>query len=141
MFINSSNGTRIECVTFSIINDVFKLTTDISDEINIYNFGTGAWCGNGGYPYGLNTDTSQDVYISSIYFVDDGGTLPYSTSPEVIAWLEYNGTLTKNKKVNKVIVNGVTSIDLTDDFIESQATRLGRIFHRADGEMAMGSME
>jgi hypothetical protein len=58
VFINSSNNTKIECGLFAITDNIFKL-----DEINIYNFGTGSWCGNGGYPYGLNTDTSQDVYI------------------------------------------------------------------------------
>ena len=141
VFINSSNNSKIECTEFAIISNVFKLTTADSDEINIYNFSTGSWCGNGGYPYGLNTETSQDVYVSSIYFVDDGGSFPYSTNPDIIAWLEYNGTLTKNKKINKVIVNGVTSIDLTDDQITSPAAEWGTIFHKADGEMAMGSLD
>lgn len=141
VFINSSNNTKIECTEFAIANNIFKLTTADSDEINVYNFGTGSWCGNGGYPYGLNTGTSQDVYISSIYFLDDGGAFPYSTDSDIIAWFESNGTLTKNKKINKVIVNGVTSIDLTDDQITSPAAELGTIFHKADGEMAMGSMD
>ena len=141
VFINSSNNTKIECTEFAIISNVFKLTTADDDEINIYNFGTGAWCGNGGYPYGLNTETSQDVYISSIYFVDDGGSFPYSTNSNIIAWFESNGTLTKNKKINKVIVNGVTSVDLTDDQIASSTAEWGTIFHKADGEMAMGSVD
>ena len=51
VFINSSNNTKIECTEFAIISNVFKLTTADDDEINIYNFGTGAWCGNGGYPF------------------------------------------------------------------------------------------
>lgn len=141
VFINSSNNTKIECTEFAIANNIFKLTTADSDVINIYNFGTGSWCGNSGYPYGLNTETSQDVYISSIYFLDDGGALPYSTDSDIIAWFESNGTLTKNKKVNKVIVNGVASIDLTDDHITSPAAGWGTVFHKADGEIAMGSMD
>lgn len=117
MFINSSNNTKIECIQFLILDNVFQLRKANNYAINIYNFGTGSWCGNGGYPYGLDTETSQDVYVSSVYFVDDEDALPYLTNPDVIAWFEYNGTLTKNKKVNKVIVNGVVSIDLTDDHI------------------------
>ncbi len=103
LFINSSNNTKIECTEFAIANNVFKLITTDEDEINIYNFGTGSWCGNGGYPYGLNTETSQDVYVSSIYFLDDGGALPYSTDSDIIAWFESNGTLTKTKRSIKLL--------------------------------------
>lgn len=140
LFINSSNNTKIECIEFSIIDNVFKLRKANNYAINIYNFGTGSWCGNGGYPYGLDTETSQDVYVSSVYFVEDEDALPYLTSPDIIAWLEYNGTLTKNKKVNKVIINGVTSIDLTDDHITTSNAEQGTIFHKVDGEIATGSL-
>lgn len=77
-------------------------------------------------------------------FVDQAyRTLTFDTAPtgDLLTWLQANGVKQQSKPTNKVIVNGETILDLTQDTVTPATLAKGITAHDKSGAPITGAME
>ena len=98
---------------------------------------------------GGESPEGDDVIICTgeedvITFVDQAyRTLTFDTAPtgDLLTWLQANGVKQQSKPANKVVVNGETILDLTQDTVTPATLAKGITAHDKSGAPITGTME
>lgn len=102
----------------SIVSDDQKTQTLLYDDTTVYNGATRQWV--------------DEAYRTVIFATAPSGSL--------LTWLQANAVKQATKAVNKVVVDGVTRLDLTGDSVTPQTLLAGATAHNAAGEQIEGAV-